>query len=122
MTMVYCPTIITEYRNLRENYEYYLRYKEAGQFFIREMELGRKYEQNSSPAGDNKIKKKHLRKRILSFATLYYAVSKYGESTSLPLMIILGTFFLATVYFLWSQEERSVHDSVRRSLEAFFAA
>lgn len=34
-------SIITEYRNLRENYEYNLRYKEAGQFFIREMELGR---------------------------------------------------------------------------------
>jgi hypothetical protein len=31
------------YRNLRENYEYRMRYDEAGQFFIREMELKRKY-------------------------------------------------------------------------------
>jgi hypothetical protein len=30
------------YRNLRENYEYRLRYDEAGEFFIREMELKRK--------------------------------------------------------------------------------
>lgn len=33
------------YRNLRENYEYRLRYEEAGQFFIREMELKRNYEE-----------------------------------------------------------------------------
>jgi hypothetical protein len=31
------------YRSLRENYEYRMRYDEAGQFFIREMELKRKY-------------------------------------------------------------------------------
>jgi hypothetical protein len=31
------------YRNLRENYEFRLRYDEAGKFFIREMELKRKY-------------------------------------------------------------------------------
>ncbi len=31
------------YRNLRENYEYRMRYDEAGQFFIREMELKRMY-------------------------------------------------------------------------------
>jgi hypothetical protein len=31
------------YRSLRENYEYRMRYDEAGQLFIREMELKRKY-------------------------------------------------------------------------------
>jgi hypothetical protein len=36
-------SIVAEYRNLRENYEYRRRYDEAGQFFIREMELKRKY-------------------------------------------------------------------------------
>jgi uncharacterized protein YeeX (DUF496 family) len=30
------------YRNVRENYEYRLRYDEAGDFFIREIELKRK--------------------------------------------------------------------------------
>ena len=33
------------YRSLRENYEYRMRYDEAGQFFIREMELKRKYKE-----------------------------------------------------------------------------
>ena len=36
------------YRNLRENYEYRMRYDEAGQFFIREMELKRMYREASS--------------------------------------------------------------------------
>ncbi|MGA9842093.1 MAG: hypothetical protein WBQ25_07235 [Nitrososphaeraceae archaeon] len=33
-------------RNLRENYEYRLRYDEAGKFFITEMELKRKYKED----------------------------------------------------------------------------
>jgi hypothetical protein len=36
-------SIMAVYRNLRENYEFRLRYDEAGKFFIREMELKRKY-------------------------------------------------------------------------------
>jgi Pentapeptide repeats (9 copies) len=36
-------TVMAVYRNLRENYEYRLRYDEAGEFFIKEMELKRKY-------------------------------------------------------------------------------
>ena len=39
------------YRNLRENYEYRLRYDEAGKFFIKEMELKRKYREILSPDG-----------------------------------------------------------------------
>jgi hypothetical protein len=49
--------VIAEYRNLRENYEYNLRYEDAGQFFIREMELRRKYKQKSLLAP---IKKKNI--------------------------------------------------------------
>lgn len=37
-------TILSIYRNLRENYEYRLRYDEAGKFFIKEMELKREYQ------------------------------------------------------------------------------
>lgn len=36
--------ILTVYRNLRENYEYRMKYEEAGQFFIREMNLKRNYD------------------------------------------------------------------------------
>ncbi|MFL6490098.1 MAG: hypothetical protein ACJ70M_01195 [Nitrososphaera sp.] len=117
-------SIITEYRNLRENYEYNLRYKEAGQFFIREMELGRIYEQKPpSAAGDNKIKKKHPIKRWLSYANLYYIISKYGESPRIPLAIIVSTFIVATGIFFGFEQNRSWEtftDSLSRTLEAFF--
>ena len=35
--------VLSVYRNLRENYEFRLRYDEAGKFFIKEMQLKRKY-------------------------------------------------------------------------------
>lgn len=35
--------ILTVYRNLRENYEFRMRYGEGGEFFIREMEINRLY-------------------------------------------------------------------------------
>ena len=41
------------YRNLKENYEYRMRYDEAGQFFIREMELKRKYREVVSTEDDS---------------------------------------------------------------------
>lgn len=34
--------VMAVYRNLRENFEYRMRYDEAGEFFVREMELKRK--------------------------------------------------------------------------------
>jgi uncharacterized protein YjbI with pentapeptide repeats len=37
--------ILAVYRNLRENYEFRMKYDEAGSFFIREMELRRNYEE-----------------------------------------------------------------------------
>jgi hypothetical protein len=40
--------VLSVYRNLRENYEYRRRYDEAGKFFIREMELKRKYREEIS--------------------------------------------------------------------------
>jgi hypothetical protein len=40
--------VITVYTNLRENYEYRLRFDEAGKFFIQKMELKRKYREAPS--------------------------------------------------------------------------
>jgi hypothetical protein len=39
------------YRNLRENHEFRFRYDESSQFFIREMEIKRKYREICSVAG-----------------------------------------------------------------------
>lgn len=115
-------SVIAEYRNLRENYEYNLRYEEAGQFFIREMELRRKYKQTSSAEG-MKIKEKNIFERIFNFAALYYLISDYGESTRKPLAITVSVFSIATLYFWylkgWSMDVETVSDSIRRTLRAF---
>jgi|SRR5215217_410290 len=116
-------TVITEYRNLRENYEYNLRYEEAGQFFIREMELRRKYKQQSI-ATDKTIKEKNRLEGIFSFAGLYYYLSDYGESTRKPLIITASTFVTGTLYFWYlkgfSMDAASLSDSIRRTLQSFF--
>ena len=122
--------VIAEYRNLRENYEYNLRYEEAGQFFIREMELRRKYKQESSAAGNEneirtpKVKKKNIFERIFSFAALYYFICDYGESTRKPLAITISIFFIATLYFWylkgWSMDAETISDSISRTVTSFF--
>ena len=88
------------------------------------MELERIYEQKPpSAAGDNKIKKKHPIKRWLSYANLYYIISKYGESPRIPLAIIVSTFIVATGIFFGFEQNRSWEtftDSLSRTLEASF--
>ncbi|MPZ07308.1 MAG: hypothetical protein GEU26_12985 [Nitrososphaeraceae archaeon] len=53
-------TVVAVYRNLRENYEYRLRYRESGQFFVREMELQRIYGTDAN----GEVKKHHVRSEI----------------------------------------------------------
>lgn len=109
--------VLSVYRNLRENYEFRLRYDDAGKFFIKEMDLKRKYRE---------ISKKELRlitlfrlkgdirplpevgdiienswfTRNFSLTGLYYHLSRYGESISRPTLIALITVFLSTLFWV----------------------
>jgi hypothetical protein len=77
------------YRNLRENYEFRLRYDEAGEFFIREMELKRNYRQITQ---DSAIIRNSWLRRNLS-VTGFYRLLNYGESWVGPAILsglILG--------------------------------
>lgn len=71
------------YRRLRENYENAKRYAEAGDFFIGEMEIIRKY----SPSISNKI-----------LHSLYFHLAKYGESIRLPIVWGLLIIFILAEY------------------------
>jgi hypothetical protein len=89
------------YRNLRENYEYRMRYDEAGQFFIREMELKRKYREVPSKEEDSSLEIKQnnwFRRNLFSLTGWYYHLSRYGESIWRPtlaggVIVILSTLF-----------------------------
>jgi hypothetical protein len=87
------------YRNLRENYEFRLRYDDAGRFFIKEMKLKRKYREieseNSRVVKENGWFRKHF-----SLTGLYYHFSRYGESISRPALIGAVTVFLSTLFWV----------------------
>jgi hypothetical protein len=117
------------YRNLRENYEYRMRYDETGQFFIREMELKRRYrevvskeekeekvdnnvgveeepqaEPKQEEEGGLEIKQNNwFRRNLFSLTGWYYHLSRYGESLWRPTLAGIAIIFLSTLF--WSMQE-----------------
>jgi len=113
--------VLSVYRNLRENYEFRLRYEDAGKFFIKEMELKRKYRQ-LKPKGDNSlipnikyvlIQNGWLR-RNFSLNGLYYHFSRYGESIWRPAAIGAMTIGLSTVLWL-TQSDPTLQPSLSQN-------
>ncbi len=92
-------SVIAVYRNLRENYEFRMRYDEAGEFFIREMEMKRLYKEETKN-GESRIRRNNRIIRNLSLTGLYYLLSKYGQSIFRPTMFGIGIVALSTL--LWS--------------------
>ena len=104
--------IIAVYRSLRENYEYRLRYDEAGEFFIRELEMKRLYKQDIRN-GQSQIRRNNLIIRNLSLTGLYYHLSRYGESFSRPTLFGIGIILFSTVLWLTQPNPAanfSIHD------------
>lgn len=91
-------SVLAVYRNLRENYEFRLMYEEAGQFFVKEMELKKKYFED--PKNDYVTKLKPIRHRLLSLNSFYSYLCKYGESFSRP-VIWAGIVFLLAGSYYW---------------------
>lgn len=89
--------VLSVYRSLRENYEFKLKFDEAGRFFIKEMELKRKYRAIS---GSSSVKKNDWFRRHFSLTGLYYHFSSYGESIVKPTIIGVITVVLSTLFWL----------------------
>jgi len=97
--------ILSVYRNLRKTG--FRRYDEAGRFFIRKMELKRKYrekitkkyDQNNKEETNYEIKKNcWFRRNIFSLTGWYHLLSNYGESlwrftVAGMIIVLLVTFF-----------------------------
>jgi hypothetical protein len=117
--------VLYVYRRLRENYEFKLKFDEAGKFFIKEMELKRKYREAPSLSAVFKRKLIKLLKKLklvnanvqepkieyvlkqngrltrhFSLTGLYYHLSTYGESIVKPTIIGAITVTLATLFWL----------------------
>src|SRR4051812_32204123 len=85
------------------------RYDEAGKFFIREMELKRKYREEISKSYTPdykeeiryKIKKNcWFRRNIFSLTGWYHLLSNYGESSWRPTVAGIAIVLLATFFFV----------------------
>ncbi|MGD9672120.1 MAG: hypothetical protein AB7U98_01420 [Candidatus Nitrosocosmicus sp.] len=114
-------SLLALYRNLRENFEYNLRYDEAGKFFIREMEVKRKFSEyrDDSHKFSEKLKISFIKNIHKYFSTdsktiivkdfwlkrnlfpigLYRLTSKYGESLALPTLFISILFGMIFVFW-----------------------
>jgi hypothetical protein len=124
---IIAEVVLSVYRNLRENYEFRLRYGDAGKFFIKEMELKRKYRESPSvsavfksklikllkklklvnintpePKIESELKLNWWGRRNLSLTGLYFHFSKYGESIVRPTIIAAITVGLSTLF--WSMQ------------------
>ena len=96
-------SVLTSYRNLRENYEYRLRYDEAGQFFVREMEVRRNYREELTTDGNSLPRKNGWpRRNFFSFIGLYRNICNYGESSTRPLILFSIILLLSTAYWFVS--------------------
>jgi hypothetical protein len=99
------------YRSLKENYEYRHRYNEADKFFIREMELKRKYKQVVSPKDDGfEIKQNNwFRRNLFSFTGLYYHLSRYGQDYLRPALATLSLSILSTLFWGIQRSPSTLH-------------
>ena len=105
--------VLALYRNLRENFEYNMEYEEAGQFFVREMNLKRIYRPIVP------IKKRNWFSRNFFATGLYYWTAKYGEDFKRPFLITAVAVSLSAIYFFISGAEETIWDSLVRSSGAF---
>lgn len=108
--------VLALYRNLRENFEYDMEYEEAGQLFIREMNLKRAFKPNRY---DRPIEKRDWFSRNFFATGLYYWTSKYGEDFKRPVIITASAIFVATVFFLYFGYEDTPIGALERSAKAF---
>lgn len=100
--------LLTTYRNLRENYEYRLRYEEAGKFFVREMELKRNYVEIKGERYYTILRKNWIN-RNFSFIGLYYWLCKYGESYTRPFLWSIPILVASWIY--WTGNMPAFHPS-----------
>jgi hypothetical protein len=112
-------TVMAVYRNLRENYEFRLRYDEAGKFFVREMELKRRYREVLYHDGNVLIKRNCWFRRNLSLTDLYYRFSDYGESITRPTIIGAITVALSTLFWL-TQADPNKEPSLSKFVGAYW--
>ena len=86
------------YRQLIENFDKQMRYDLSGQFFVREMELRRKYK---TIQNENKIftLEKNKFRKYISILWIYNILAQYGQSYRRSIYLMIPILGLSTLYF-----------------------
>jgi uncharacterized protein YjbI with pentapeptide repeats len=110
-------SVLAVYRNLRENYEYRMRYDEAGEFFIREMEMKRKYKEVSLKKKEESSKEEtvvenenNVKKKEESLKNGTIVETKNDEQTIVEIRLnnrIIQNFSLTGLYYHLSRYGQS---------------
>lgn len=111
-------------RNMRESHEYWLMYSEAGKFYVREMDLKRKYRQNIY---NGKVTRARLH-GCLSLIGGYNLLCRYGEGLRRALASLFVLLAASTTLFFLMPEASTAHGdhvsqiaaALERTLAAFF--
>jgi hypothetical protein len=94
-------SIMAVYRNLRENHEFRFRYDESSHFFLREMEVKRRYKEVSSGANAKIELNNWFRRNLFSITGIYYNLFGYGERLKrIALTTVLLFAVFSTAYFV----------------------
>lgn len=111
------------YRDLRDNFDQQLRYDVSGGFFVREMEVGRKYKIDENGLA---VSKPFFR-RAMTWSAAYNTLAEYGQSLGRPSLFLALTFAAGSLV-LWCDTgvmnalklpcEDGLCGSALRSLEA----
>lgn len=92
--------VMNTYRDLRDNCDRQLRYDVSGGFFVREMEMERKYEN-----GENgNVVPKPLLRRVVTWHAAYNTLSEYGQSLIRPLAFLVPILVVGSA-LLWCSTE-----------------
>lgn len=101
-------------RSLRDNCEYHLMYRTAGQFFVQEMEMRRNYSLRGK-----QLSKRPICHRIFSLTGLYFWVCGYGESLKRSGLWLALLFGGSLACFALAAETSSDADVAYASLGMF---
>ena len=130
-TQINLESVKNVYRDLRDNFDQNLRYDIAGEFFVREMELTRKYQDKHQGNRFITTKKFLLKRVIFSFYWWYNIIGQYGQSYYRPIISAVPIITLGTCILLNESMEKgvvismnvlydgSLQNAFARSLSAF---
>jgi len=113
--LVSLESIKNIYRDLRDNFDYTLRYETSGEFHVRELELKRKFQEKHEEHRIITTNRNFLWKH-LSIYWLYNALAQYGQSYHRPIYFAITIISISTCYFILNEIELAMKEQMTYSI------